>query len=120
MKFLLYGVAAVVLSLNPSLSRAADDPVKVAPDYYKVVLENDQVRVLEFTDQPGDKIGMHTHATDYLVYFVAPMKRRFTLPDGKTVEVEAAAREARWLAPVTHTEESIGTQGAHSVIVEMK
>lgn len=111
--------AAALVMLSPSFAYA-DDPVKVAPDNYKVLLNNDQVRVLEFTDQPGDKIGMHTHANDYLVYFVAPMKRRFGMPDGKMVDVEAPSGEARWLGPVTHTEENIGDEGAHVVIVEFK
>lgn len=98
----------------------ADDPLKAAPDNYALLLENDRVRVIEFRDQPGDKIPMHTHDSDYLVYFVAPMERRFEMADGKVVDVEAPAGEARWLGPVTHTEENIGSEPAHVVIVEFK
>ena len=39
----------------------AQDVVKVAPDQFKVVLENEHVRVLEFRMKPGEKEAMHTH-----------------------------------------------------------
>ena len=97
----------------------AQDPVEVAPDHYKVLLEDERVRVLEFKDQPGDRIPLHSHP-DYLVYFVEPMKRRFGSADGKTVDAEAAAGEARALKAVTHTEENIGDVGAHVLIIEFK
>ncbi|PYL80838.1 MAG: hypothetical protein DMF23_15505 [Verrucomicrobia bacterium] len=32
----------------------AQDPVKTSPQYYKVLLENDQVRVLEYRLKAGD------------------------------------------------------------------
>lgn len=111
---------SVLVVGSASIALAADDPLKVAPQHYSLLLENDRVRVIEFKDQPGDKIPLHTHDGDYLVYFVAPMDRRFETPDGKAVEVEAPAGEARWLGPVTHTEENIGDEPAHVVIVEFK
>ena len=40
---------------------SAQDPVKVAPNQVKVVLENDYVRVLSWTENPGDKTPMHEH-----------------------------------------------------------
>jgi quercetin dioxygenase-like cupin family protein len=119
MKYLVCSSLVAFLTLYSNVTKA-DDPVKVAPDHYKILLENDQVRVLEFTDQGGDKIPLHTHPKDYLVYFLAPMNRRFVMQDGKQIDVEAPAGEARWLSPVTHTEENIGTEDAHVLIVEPK
>ncbi|NKX50241.1 cytoplasmic protein, partial [Arthrobacter deserti] len=43
------------------------DPVTTDPDHYRVVLENDRVRVLEFTDQPGDKTNVHRHPDSLMV-----------------------------------------------------
>jgi hypothetical protein len=37
-----------------------DDDVKVAPDVYKVLLENDEVRVLEARLKQGAKSEMHS------------------------------------------------------------
>ena len=31
------------------------DPVATNPKHYTVIFENDHVRVLEYTDQPGDR-----------------------------------------------------------------
>jgi beta-alanine degradation protein BauB len=42
-------------------SSFAQDPVKVAPNEVKVVLENDYVRVLSWTENPGDKTPTHEH-----------------------------------------------------------
>jgi hypothetical protein len=33
----------------------AQDPVKISPQFYKLLLENDQVRVLEYRLKPGEK-----------------------------------------------------------------
>ena len=99
---------------------AAQDPVAVAPDKYKVLFENEEVRVLEFRDKPGDKIPTHTHATNYLVYSFIPGKRGFTLPDGRTGQAEIQAGQVRWLAPVTHSEANLGTEGWHALLIELK
>ena len=48
---------------------AGADPAKVAADAYKVVLENDQVRLLEVRAKPGTKIPMHAHPA-YVAYAV--------------------------------------------------
>ncbi|MCZ6907082.1 MAG: hypothetical protein O7G28_07345 [Deltaproteobacteria bacterium] len=37
------------------------DAVKAAAKFYRVVLENERVRVLEFHAKPGDKTEMHSH-----------------------------------------------------------
>src|SRR5881396_170461 len=47
----------------------AQDPVKVAPKNFKVVLENDHVRVLDFHSKAGDKIPMHSHP-GYVAYSI--------------------------------------------------
>jgi hypothetical protein len=62
---------------------------------------------------------MHRHP-NYVAYFIKPMDRRFTFPDGRTVDAKAPAGEARWLKAVTHAEENIGTEGAHVLIIELK
>ena len=50
----------------------AQDPAKADSDKYKVVLENERVRVLEYRDKPGDKTTMHAHP-DFLVVARAPV-----------------------------------------------
>ena len=50
--------------LAPGIAAApalAQDPVAVDPDHYKVVFENDQVRVLRITYGPQEESVMHEH-----------------------------------------------------------
>jgi hypothetical protein len=42
------------------------DPVKTDGDKYKVVFENERVRILAYRDDPGDKTLMHAHP-DFVV-----------------------------------------------------
>lgn len=50
----------------------AGDAVSVAPDHYKVLEENDRVRILEFRGGPGAKTAMHSHPAMVAV----PVSRR--------------------------------------------
>lgn len=95
------------------------DPVKLSPQYYKVLLDNDQVRVLEYHLKPGQKEPMHSHASG-IVYIFGDAKMRTTFPDGRTEESSGGAGEAHWRNPVTHALENIGNTEAHALAVELK
>ena len=97
----------------------SQDPVKLSPRYYKVLLENDQVRVLEYRLKPGEKEPMHSH-TPGVLYIFGDAKLRTTYPDGRTEESVSGAGEARWRSPVTHSLETIGNTEAHALAVEPK
>ena len=62
-------------------------PEVVSPDVYKVLLENDDVKVLEVTFEPGQSDNMHEHypAT---IYILQGGKLQATLPDGTVNEIE--------------------------------
>src|SRR6266853_3720886 len=85
----------------------AQDPVKTSPQYYKVLLENDQVRVLEYRPKAGEKEAMHSHPAG-VVYVLSGATLKFSYPDGGTEERAAATGEAIWRDPVTHAVENIG------------
>src|ERR1019366_8052692 len=53
----------------------AQDVMTVAggPETHKVVLDNDQVRVLDVRIQPGQKVAMHSHPAN-VVYYVSDAK----------------------------------------------
>ena len=60
------------------------DPVTTDGDKYKVLTENERVRVLEYRDMPGAKTSMHYH-TDFVFYALGPFKRQLALGNGKTI-----------------------------------
>ena len=71
------------------------DPVKVSPDNYKVLLENDQVRVLEMSLKAGEKDNQHSHPSE-TVYFIKGGKLKIHLPDGNAQEADIPDGHVMW------------------------
>ena len=97
----------------------AQDPVKVSPQCYKVLLENDQVRVLEYHLKAAEKEPMHSHAAG-VVYVLSGAKLKFSYPDGRTEEKAAATGETIWRNPTTHAVENVGNTEAHVIAIDLK
>ena len=97
----------------------AQDPVKASPQYYKVLLENDQVRVLEYRLKVREKEPMHSHPAG-VVYVLSGAKLKFSYPDGRTEEKAAATGEAIWRDPTTHAVENVGDTEAHAIAIDLK
>lgn len=118
MKQALFVLTASMLALSaaPGL---AQDAVTADPAHYKVVLENDQVRVLRVAYGPGEKSVMHSHPATVAV-FQTEGKARFTLPDGKTLDVQVKAGEVIWHDEETHLPENTGDKPFEVILVEVK
>ena len=109
---------AAMLCLTQTIR--AQDPVKVDPKHYKLLMENDTVRILEFKDEPGHKVPKHSHPP-YFVYVMSDAKRLFTdecvtpktviLKQGETINSKVG---------VTHCEENVGYTNTHVLVVEFK
>ena len=96
-----------------------DDAVKVAPDSYKVVLENDAVRVLEVRIKQGAKSEMHSHPKSVAIC-LNDQRLKFTFPNGKTENTDLKRGQTVWLDALSHAVENIGTEDVSSVVVELK
>ena len=96
-----------------------DDAVKVAPDVYKVLLENDEVRVLEARLKQGAKSEMHSHPRN-VVYFLNNSRAKFTFPDGKSENADLKRGQAMWYDAVSHSVENTGTEDVTAVLIELK
>ena len=88
------------------------------PGLYKVIFENERVRVLEYRDLPGDSTTTHGHP-DSVMYTLTSFRRRLTMGD-RQVEVELPAGEARWVGAQEHAGENIGDTETHSIFIELK
>ncbi len=95
------------------------DAVKAAAKFYKVVLENERVRVLEFRGKPGDKTEMHSHP-GHVAVATSDGKYKFTSLDGQIVEAELKAGQAMYMDAIEHTTEVTGTTEARAILVEVK
>jgi dihydroxyacid dehydratase/phosphogluconate dehydratase len=59
------------------------------------VLENDRVRMWDYTWKPGAATGLHTHDTDTIEVFITGGTIRTTTADGETETHEVAFKTAR-------------------------
>ena len=100
-------------------SAFAQDPVPLYPHNYKVLFENDRVRVLEFILRKGATEKFHHHPAA-VTYVLSPFKIRFTFPDGTTKIREAKAGDVLFGEEVTHSPVNIGETDARGILVEMK
>ena len=99
---------------------SGQDAVKVAPHVYKVLFENEQVRVLDVRMKPGEKSAMHSHPA-YVVYVLdAAGKVKLTSSDGESAQVELKPGDVMWREPETHMAENSGSANLHAVFVELK
>jgi len=117
--YFIIGALATLMMVLVGKALMAQDVVQVAPEQFKMLLENEHVRVLEFRMKPGDKQEMHTHPATVHIE-LTPTKVKITNPDGKAVEVEGKEGETIWVDPVKHTVENIGNDEIHGYIVELK
>src|SRR5881628_1156561 len=102
-----------------SMTAAAQDAVKTDGDKYKVLLENERIRVLEYRDQPGEKTLQHDHPA-FVLYALAPFKRKILLPDGKILIREFKAGDVLYSDAQTHVGENVGQTPTHVIMVELK
>jgi hypothetical protein len=95
------------------------DPVVTDGDKYKVVIENDRVRVLEYRDSPGQRTSPHHHS-DYVLCALSAFKRKLILTDGREAAREFRPGEVAWGKAQSHIGENIGSTDTHVLIVELK
>ncbi len=97
----------------------AQDPVGTDGDKYKVLLENDRVRVLAYSDLPGQKTHAHTHPA-FVVYALEPFKRQLTLKDGRVLTRAFRAGEVMYSAGESHIGENVGDTPTRIIMIELK
>ena len=112
--------AADPASTDPARTDPArTDPASTDPDKYKVLLDNDRVRVLSYEDLPGARTREHRHPA-FVVYAAAPFKRRLTLGDGRVLTREFKAGDVIYSNGETHLGENVGDTPTRVIMVEIK
>lgn len=102
-----------------SPSNQADDIIAIAPEIHKVIFENDRIRMLKVTVQPGDKVGMHKNPEN-INYILKPGTLRFTSPDGSTQDVELTEGQVIPAPESEHAVENVGTTVVQTLGIELK
>lgn len=118
----MFRTGNILLSLSFAILAVpllAQDPVPLYPDNYKVLLENDKVRVMQFILRKGATEQFHQHPAA-VTYVLTPFKIRFRFPDGTERIREAKAGDVLYGEAVTHSPLNIGDTDAMGILVEMK
>jgi quercetin dioxygenase-like cupin family protein len=108
------------LLLTLSANVYAQDPLKAAANVYKkVLLDNEQVRVLQVEFAPGEIAPWHQHP-NHVIYALTDGKLEIT-DKGKPASVlEIKAGDTMYLPAVTHMAKNIGTTTIKLVVTELK
>ena len=97
----------------------AQDAVQTDGDKYRVIFENECVRVLDYKDKPGDATHQHKHPA-FVLYSLSSFKRSIALPDGKTLQRQFKEGDVMWSNSQTHIGTNNGETPTHVILVEMK
>lgn len=115
-------ILALLAAVGVGREAPAQDAVTADPRSFRVVLENDRVRVLEYRSGPGLGVcgqGMHYHP-DRVTVSLTGAKVRITNADGRTVVRDIPPGHVFFAPAETHATENIGGAGARTYIVELK
>ena len=95
-------------------------PEEVSPEVYKVLLENEDVKVLEVTFKPGQSDELHRHNV-MTFYAIEGGKMQVALPDGTVKENEIpTGRIGNRKTITTHQVKNIGENTVKVIVVEHK
>lgn len=102
-----------------SSAAAGQDPAKVGPGTYKLVLENPTIRVFRVGGPAGNKVPMHSHP-DHLAIALAPGKVQITPKDGKPETLDMASETASYVPAGAHESANAGSAPLDALVIELK
>jgi hypothetical protein len=103
------------------------DALVAAPDHHKLLVENEQVRVLEVRIPPGQFVPVHTHRWPSVIFtlsaadFIRRDAEGKLLLDTRVTPFSSARAAAEWLPPLPpHSVENVGENEIRLFSVELK
>jgi hypothetical protein len=103
------------------------DALIAAPDHHRLLLENDDVRVLEVHIPPGQFVPVHTHRWPSVIFtlsaadFIRRDGEGKLLLDTRVTPFPNPRPAAEWLPPLpAHSVENVGTNDIRLFSVELK
>jgi len=97
------------------------DAIVAAPENHKVLLENDEVRVLEVTVRPGTSERLHVHRYPSVIYVESSPHLIEHLQDGSAHDLGTRPSGVHWL-PVAqgHFMENVDSFPLRAIRIELK
>jgi quercetin dioxygenase-like cupin family protein len=113
--------------ISPSPATHPLDAMAKAPDHHRVLLENDNVRVLDTKVASGERTPVHAHEWPAALYvlswsdFVRYDPDGNVLVDSRTMTVKPGVGAALWTNPIgPHFVENVGQADLHILAIETK
>ncbi len=111
----ILGLASLLLAT----SAFAEDAVKVCPNMFKVIAENETTRIIKFTQKKGESCPMHSHGP-LAVYVIKPGKLNYIMPDGTKKEGPKLKAGEAFIRPATEHEHAPAEAESVAILVETK
>jgi quercetin dioxygenase-like cupin family protein len=112
--------ATGALAEPPPATKGPVDALLSSPDNFKLLLDNDHVRVLQYTLPPGALDHWHTHPAR-VGYILSGAKIRVTEADGRHEDYDEKSGEIYWdgFSPL-HDTLNLDTKPYIALLVEVK
>jgi quercetin dioxygenase-like cupin family protein len=116
----LFALATGALAEPPPATEGPVDALVSSPGNFKLLLENDRVRVLQFTLPPGARDHWHTHPRR-VGYVLSGAKTRVTEADGSHEDYDAKTGDIYWaeFSPL-HDTLNLDTKPYMALLIEVK
>lgn len=95
------------------------DPVEVASEHYKLLLDGQRARIVEMYLPAGARDNEHSHPNEF-VYFLRGSTVRIYEPPDEPADVDLPEGHVMERDPCTHSVENIGERDIHAIIFELK
>ena len=115
-------ILALLAAFGVTSDAVAQYAVTSDPRSFRVVLENERVRVLEYKSGPGFGVcgqGMHYHP-ERVTVALTDAKVKLTNPQGKMVVRDIPSGHVFFAQPETHSTENIGGARTRIYMIELK
>ena len=107
-------------SVKSDTTKVNKDAMESSPGNFKLLLENEYVRVLEYSLKPGQKDTPHTHPAKSS-YVVSGGKLKVYLETGETIIADEETGTASWRDYVgKHYVENVGNTTVTIILTEIK
>lgn len=98
----------------------SDDALNVAPQLHSVLYEDNKMRILKVSVNPGERAEMHWHPHN-ANYVIKAGKLRFTAKNDTTTEIELTEGQVTsTVNEVFHAVDNIGDTTVETIQIELK
>ena len=109
-----------LLSLLNISTLFAQDAVTTNPELFRILLDNERVRVLDQRLSPGRKENMHSHP-GYVKYTISSYRGTVTYLNGSTTSMRRInPGQVMWFDAETHAQKNSGRTDMHTIMFELK